>query len=144
MAKSQLKVKDIMTHEVQTVGRNDQLAVADTLMKQSRIRHLPVLDADGMVCAVVSQRDLFRGALLRALGFGGRAEDAMLRQVAVKEAMSEEIHTATPDLSVADAARTMIERRIGCLPVVEGGKLVGMVTETDFVRLVADGRLDAA
>ncbi len=144
MAKPPLQVKDIMTHEVQTVGRNEQLAVADTLMKQSRIRHLPVLDAEGMVCAVVSQRDLFRGALLRALGFGGRAEDAMLRQVAVKEAMSAEIHTVTPDTSVAEAARVMIERKIGCLPVVLGGKLVGIVTETDFVRLVADGRLSAA
>lgn len=144
MAKSPLQVKDIMTREVHTVGRNDQLAVADTLMKQSRIRHLPVLDADGMVCAVVSQRDLFRGALLRALGFGGRAEEAMLRQVAVKEAMSAEIHTAAPDMPIAEAARVMIERKIGCLPVVEGGKLVGMVTETDFVQLVADGRLNAA
>jgi CBS domain-containing membrane protein len=141
MAKAALQLRDIMTHEVQTVGRNDQLAVADTLMKQSRIRHLPVLDTDGIVCAVVSQRDLFRGALLRALGFGGRAEDTMLRQVAVKEAMSAEIHTASPDTPVAEAARVMIERKIGCLPVVEGEKLVGIVTETDFVRLVADGRV---
>ncbi len=144
MAKSPLQVKDVMTREVQTVGRNDQLAVADALMKQARIRHLPVLDADGVVCAVVSQRDLFRGALLRALGFGGRAEDAMLRQVAVKEAMSAEIHTAAPDMPIAAAARVMIERKIGCLPVVLGGKLVGMVTETDFVQLVADGRLNTA
>jgi CBS domain-containing protein len=58
--------------------------------------------------------------------------------------MSAEIHTVTPDTSVAEAARVMIERKIGCLPVVLGGKLVGIVTETDFVRLVADGRLSAA
>jgi CBS-domain-containing membrane protein len=144
MEKPALQVKDIMTREVQSVGRNDQLAVADTLMKQSRIRHLPVLDGDGMVCAVVSQRDLFRGALLRALGFGGRAEDTMLRQVAVKEVMSDKIHTATPDTPVAEAARVMIDRKIGCLPVVEGQKLVGLVTETDFVRLVAEGRVNKA
>ncbi|MBX7185715.1 MAG: CBS domain-containing protein [Vicinamibacteria bacterium] len=139
MERAGLQLKDIMTRDVRTVGRNDQLAVADTIMKQARIRHLPVLDADGGVCAVVSQRDLFRGALLRALGFGGRAEDAMLRQVAVKEIMSDELHTATPDMTVSDAASIMIERKIGCLPVVESGRLVGLVTETDFVRLVADG-----
>jgi len=135
-----LRLKDIMTRDVHTVGRNDQLAVADALMKQARIRHLPVLDADGAVCAVVSQRDLFRGALLRALGFGGRAEDKMLKQIAVKEIMSEPVHTASPETTVAEAGRVMIERKIGCLPVIEGGKLVGLVTETDFVRLVADDR----
>jgi CBS domain-containing protein len=141
MAQSILKVRDVMSRVVRTVGRNDQLAVADNLMKQERIRHLPVLDEDGIVCAVVSQRDLFRGALLKALGYGGRAEDSMLRQVAVKEAMSEAVHTTTPDTPVADAARAMIERKVGCLPVVEGEKLVGIVTETDLVGLIADGRL---
>ncbi len=135
-----LRLKDIMTRDVHTVGRNDQLAVADALMKQARIRHLPVLDSDGVVCAVVSQRDLFRGALLRALGFGGRAEDKMLKQIAVKEIMSEPVHTASPETTVAEAGRVMIERKIGCLPVIEGGKLVGLVTETDFVRLIAEGR----
>ena len=138
-----LRVKDVMSREVHVVHRNDQLAVADALMKQARIRHLPVLDEDGMVCAVVSQRDLFRGALLRALGYGGRAEESMLRQVAVKEAMSPEIHTAAPDTPVAEAARVMIERKIGCLPVVESGKLVGIVTETDFVALIAGGKVAA-
>lgn len=127
-----------MSREVQVVRRNDQLAVADNLMKQARIRHLPVLDEDGVVCAVVSQRDLFRGALLQALGYGARAADAMLRQVPVKEAMSPEIYTTTLDTPAHDAARVMIERRIGCLPVVEGEKLVGIVTETDLVRLVAE------
>ena len=82
-----LKVKDVMSRDVRTVTRNDQLGVADKLMKDERIRHLPVIDEAGDVCAVVSQRDLFRGALLRALG-----------------------------------------------------KLVGIVTETDFVRLVAQGK----
>ena len=140
MARAALQVKDVMTREVHTVRRNDQLLVADTLLKQERIRHLPVLDEDGIVCAVVSQRDLFRGALLRALGYGARAEETMLRQVAVKEAMSAEIHTTRPDTPVVEAARLMVERRIGCLPVVDGTKLVGIVTETDLVRLVAESK----
>lgn len=140
MASIMLRVRDVMSREVHTVGRNDELAIADALMKQERVRHLPVLDEDGEVCAVVSQRDLFRGALLRALGFGSRAEDLMLKQVPVKEAMSTDVLTTPPDTPVADAARLMIERKIGCLPVIENGKLVGIVTETDFVRLVAEGR----
>jgi len=139
MAPTGLQVRDVMSREVHTVKRNDELGIADALMKQERVRHLPVLDEDGEVCAVVSQRDLFRGALLRALGFGSRAEELMLKQVAVKEAMSSEIQTTAPDTPLADAARLMIERKIGCLPVIENGKLVGIVTETDFVRLVSEG-----
>ncbi|MCC7485008.1 MAG: CBS domain-containing protein [Burkholderiales bacterium] len=139
MSQAALKVKDVMQRDVKSVRRNDQLALADSLMKNERIRHLPVLDEDGLVCAVLSQRDLFRGALLRALGYGGRAEESMLRQIAVKEAMSPEVHITTPDTPVAEAARVMIERKVGCLPVVEGEKLVGIVTETDLVRLVARG-----
>ena len=135
-----LRVKDVMSREVRTVQRNDQLGVADKLMKDERIRHLPVIDESGDVCAVVSQRDLFRGALLRSLGYGSRAEETLLRQVVVKEAMSADLFTTTPDTPVAEAARVMIERRIGCLPVLDGGKLVGIVTETDFVRLIADGK----
>jgi CBS-domain-containing membrane protein len=140
MAPTRLQVRDVMSRDVHTVKRNEQLAIADALMKQERVRHLPVLDEDGEVCAVVSQRDLFRGALLRALGYGSRAEELMLRHVVVKEAMSAEIQTTAPDTLVADAARLMIERKIGCLPVIESGRLVGIVTETDFVRLVAEAR----
>lgn len=134
-------VKDVMSREVQTVRRNDELALADALMKEARIRHLPVLDEDDQVCAVVSQRDLFRGALLRALGYGSRAEDSMLRQVPVKAAMSGELYTTTPDAPIAEAARVMMERKVGCLPVIDSGRLAGIITESDFVRLVAEGRL---
>ena len=140
MEPTRLQVRDVMSRDVHTVKRNDELAIADALMKQERVRHLPVLDEDGEVCAVVSQRDLFRGALLRALGYGSRAQELMLKQVSVKEAMSAEIQTTAPDTPVADAARLMIERKIGCLPVIENGRLVGIVTETDFVRLVAERR----
>ncbi|HEY5638297.1 MAG TPA: CBS domain-containing protein [Burkholderiales bacterium] len=137
MTHATLKVKDIMSREVQTVERNDQLAVADRRMSERRIRHLPVLDADGSVCAVVSQRDLFRGALLRNLGYGARAEETLLRQVVVKEAISDALYTTTPETPIAAAAQLMLEKKIGCLPVLEDGKLVGIVTEADFVRLAA-------
>ena len=69
MAPRTLRVKDIMSRDVRTLKRNDQLAEADSLIRQERIRHLPVLDEYGDVCAVVSQHDLFRGALLRSLGY---------------------------------------------------------------------------
>ena len=130
-------VRDVMSTEVMTLGRNNTLALGEDLMKQARIRHLPVLDDYGDLCGLVTQRDLFRGALIRALGFGGAAERKMLEGVKVKEVMTTEVISVDPDTSAADAAATMIENKIGCLPVVEDDKLVGILTEGDFVSLAA-------
>jgi CBS domain-containing protein len=130
-------VREVMSTEVVTLGRNNSLALGEDLMKQARIRHLPVLDDEGLLCGLVSQRDLFRGALVRALGFGGFAERKMLEGLVVKEVMTTEVVTIDPDTTMAAAAAMMMEKKIGCLPVVEGEKLVGILTEGDFVALAA-------
>jgi acetoin utilization protein AcuB len=134
---STLRVRDLMRAPVRTLGRNDRLSIADDLMTAERIRHLPVLDEDGALCGIVSQRDLFRGALARAIGYGELAQKKLLGTLAVKEVMTTEVVTVGPDVGVAQAAATMLRRGIGCLPVVEGGRLAGIVTETDLLRLVA-------
>jgi CBS domain-containing protein len=136
-----MKVRDLMSRDVATVRRNDQLLIADDLMQLGRIRHTPVLDDDGQqVVGVLSQRDLFRGALARALGYGAHAQQKMLGMLLVKDVMTNDPVTTTPDTPIADAARLMLERKIGCLPVVEGGKLIGILTESDFVRFASRSR----
>ena len=137
MAKD-LQVRNVMTSEVFTLGRNDELSIADNLMKQERIRHLPVIDEDGDVCGMITQRDLFRGALLKALGYGSRAEEKILQSILVKEAMSSELYTTTPDAPIHEAAEMMIHKKVGSLPVLDQGKLVGILTEGDFVKLAMD------
>jgi CBS domain-containing protein len=133
-----LRVRDIMTAEVTTLLRNDKLTLADDIMNLGRIRHLPVLADDGQeLVGIVSQRDLFRGALAHALGYGQHAQRKIFDTLSVKQVMSSDVVTTTPDTPLAEAARILTERKIGCLPVVEGGRLVGIVTETDFVALVA-------
>lgn len=134
----ELKIRDVMSAAEFTVGRNDKLSIPENLMKQERIRHIPVLDDDGDLCGIITQRDLFRGALLKALGYGSRAEDQMLNAVLVKEAMTENPHTASPSTSISDAARVMLEHKVGCLPVLENQRLVGILTESDFVALAAE------
>ena len=132
------RVSDIMIHEVTTLKRNDKLTLADDIMQLGRIRHLPVLDDESeYLVGIVSQRDLFRWALARALGYGEHARRKVLDTLLVKEVMSSEVITTTPDLPLVEAARILMERKIGCLPVVEGGRLVGIITETDFVAMVA-------
>jgi len=138
MDTSNSKVRDLMSTKVFSLGRNDKLSIADDLMEQKRIRHLPVLDDDANVCGIVSQRDLFRGALLRALGYGSRAEDLVLDSVVVKEAMTEHVYTTTPETPIGEAARQMLEHKVGCLPVTEQGRLVGLLSESDILRLFAD------
>ena len=130
-------VRDIMTREVSTLGRNDTLDLADDVMAQARIRHLPVLD-EGRVVGVVSQRDLFRSALAVALGYGERAQKMLLQTLRVKEVMSEPAISVAPEATAEEAIRLMLEHKIGCLPVVEGHTLVGIVTETDVLRHVVN------
>lgn len=137
-ALGKLEVRRLMTQVVKTLQRNDQLTIADDVMREQRIRHLPVLDEDGLVCGVVSQRDLFRGALAKALGYGQTAQQKMHAMLLVKEVMSTTVVTIGPHEPLANAARLMLEQKVGCLPVLDGEKLVGILTESDFVRLALD------
>ncbi len=138
--KPEAPVRDFMTREVATLKRNDRLNIADDVMRLGRVRHLPVLDDDDdEVVGIVSQRDLFRGALARTLGYGQHAQQKILDQLFVKEVMSVDPVTITGDASVADAARLMLEKKIGCLLVVEDGRLAGILTEADFVRAFVEG-----
>lgn len=134
---SETRVRDVMSLAPQTLGRNDRLSVADDLMRQKRIRHLPVLDEYGALAGIVSQRDLFRGALAKALGYGSSQQEKILGMLLVKEVMQTEVVTTEPTAFLREAAKTMVEKKIGCLPVLEGGKLVGILTEGDFVALAA-------
>ena len=134
------RVVDLMSRSVKTLARNDKLSIADTLMRSARIRHLPVVD-EGRVVGIVSQRDLFFNALVRALGFGSAARDRMLDSIVVKEVMTEDVVTTTPDVEVRVAAKLMVDRKIGCLPVVDGEALVGILSESDIVSAVALGDL---
>jgi CBS domain-containing membrane protein len=89
----------------------------------------------------VTQRDLFRDALAHALGYGKSAQRKILDTLAVKDVMATEVVTIRPDASLVYAARVLTERKIGCLPVVDDGRLVGILTEGDFVALIARGAL---
>jgi CBS domain-containing membrane protein len=134
----ELKVRDVMTADPTTLKRNDKLTLADDIMRLGRVRHLPVVDDDDQtVVGIVTQRDLFRDALAQALGYGKHAQRKLLDTLSVKDVMATEVVTASPEASLVEAAKILTERKIGCLPVVENGKLVGILTEGDFVALVA-------
>jgi CBS domain-containing membrane protein len=128
-------VRDLMSPEPVTLGRNDKLGTAEDVMRLGRIRHLPVVDDDGRLAGLVSQRDLFHSGLIKALGYGSHAQQRALATIAVKEAMNTDVVTTTPEAPLADAARMMLDRKIGCLVVVENDRIVGILAESDFVKL---------
>jgi CBS domain-containing protein len=131
-------VQDLMSRDVTTLKRNEKLTIADDIMRLGRVRHLPVVDDDGReLVGIVSQRDLFRGALARALGYGEHARHAVLDTLFVKDVMGTEVITTTPETTLKEAAHVLMQRKIGCLPVVKDGTLVGIITEGDFVAYVA-------
>ena len=130
-----LRVRDVMSTEVTTVERNEKLVEAERLMNVERIRHIPVVDDSGDLVGIISQRDLFYGALMRALGYGSRQRDQLLDQYVAKNAMTSDVQTTTPDTPLSDAAKLMKEKRIGSLVVVDGDRIAGILTEGDFVSL---------
>ena len=131
-----LRVANVMTREVRTLGPNDRLALAEELMQQGRFRHVVVVD-EGAVVGVVSQRDIFHGALAWSLGHGKKAHETLLASSLVKDVMASNVVTIDPDAALQDAAALLRERKLGCLPVVAGDELVGILTEGDFLALLA-------
>jgi CBS domain-containing protein len=131
------RVRDIMATEVVTLRSDDSLQLAKDIMTLGRIRHFPVVEGSRVV-GVVSQRDLFLASLGSALKHGQSFERAYLDTIPVKDVMKAPARTIAPQAPITDAAREMLEKRIGCLPVVEGERLVGLVTETDLLRVLVE------
>ncbi len=132
-----MKISELMTRDVETLDRNDTLSLAEDLMKMKRIRHLPVTD-DGELAGIISQRDMFHAGLSTAMGFGTKAKGEFLKAVLVKEVMTAEVITIGSGADVKAAARVMLKKKIGCLPIVDDGKLVGLISESDIIRIVAE------
>jgi acetoin utilization protein AcuB len=124
-----LLVRNSMTRELVTVVSETTAAEALALCRMNRIRHLPVLEGRRLV-GVISDRDL--RAATPALGDLARAE--ALDRIRVADEMARDVTTAGPEDPIEDAAMAMYERKIGCLPVVDGEDLVGILTTSDVMR----------
>ena len=127
-----MQVKDIMTKEVATLSSEDELSLANDIMRLGRIRHLPVVSGETLV-GIISERDLFRSSLAQALGYGNKDTREVMKTLRIKDIMVQQIITVTPDTELRVAVGIMAERKIGCLPVVQDNKLMGLITETDVL-----------
>ena len=135
-----LLVKDLMAEQVYSVRPDDDLATVRDLMADHGIRHVPVVDEEESLLGLVSHRDLLRSSLVEQAEVPQFVEEFVLERVKVREVMSGSVETVSPETPLAEAAAVMLENKYGCLPVVSGNRLVGILTEADFVRRAAEGR----
>jgi CBS domain-containing protein len=130
------RVRDIMPRKMVTISESDTLSTVEDIMTLGHVRHMPVVRA-GKLVGVVSERDLLRASLSTLSEFGTEQRRAFLQVVEITRVMSSPAITISPESSVEEAALTMAERKIGCLPVVDEDELVGIITETDVLRFFA-------
>ncbi len=131
-----MRVKDLMQTDVVTLDAADSLDLANDVMQLGRIRHMPVV-TKGRLVGIVSQRDLFRAACSSVLHFRPAAEREWLAKISLHEVMTRPVFTVGPDAVLQEAVTIMIDKRIGCVPVVEGHTLIGLLSESDCLRYLA-------
>jgi CBS domain-containing membrane protein len=130
---TKLLVRNIMTTPVEFLSVGDSLDLARHLMKAGRIRHLPVIDGDERLIGLITHRKLLAAWVSHGDPKHEKPRE-IAREIPVDMLMETDVVTIGPDAPAAEAARLLETWKIGCLPVVDGGKLVGIVTEADFVR----------
>ena len=129
-----LRVVDLMTNNVVTLPPQASIEDLRDVLWDREIRHVPVVDEDGELVGVVSQRDLLRSDAAHR----GAGPIDPKRVPRIVDIMTTEVVFADPNQDIGEAAQVMLEGKFGCLPVVEGTRVVGIVTEADFVAHVAD------
>lgn len=131
---SALKVRDLMSGFVQTLEVEDDVDLADMAMRLARFRHLPVVSRNEVV-GLVSDRDILRAQVGLDQRLSAEERRAKNMNIRVAEIMTKDVETISADAPAIEAARRLRTKKIGCLPVVSEGELVGIVTESDFLDL---------
>ena len=125
-------VKDRMTVDPVTITADTAFPEAFRILRERRIRHLPVVDDKGKLVGVVARTDLLHASPSSATSLSVFEMNYLLANLHVEEVMSTPPVTVSEEAPLEEAARAMVEKKIGCLPVMRNGALVGLITETDI------------
>jgi acetoin utilization protein AcuB len=129
-----MQVKDRMTPDPIAVTEDTSFEDALHLMREKNIRRLPVASRDGRLVGIVADKDLSSASPSAATTLSVHEMHYLLFKLKVKEVMTRRVVTVGDDCPIEEAARIMVDHRIGCLPIVREGRLVGIITETDIFR----------
>lgn len=137
-----MRVRDLMTRVPITTPPDTPVLDARQLMVKERIRHLLVTE-HGRLVGVVTDRDVRLNLPSPATSLSVWEINHLLARLTVGQVMSKYVITVDPDRDARDAARIMLDEKIGALPVLEGDHLVGIITETDLLRALVKGAVGA-
>ena len=125
-------IRDRMTRDPITISPDTSFPEAFKLLREKRFRHLPVVDQKGKLVGIVAQTDLLHASPSSATTLSVFEMNYLLANLHVSEVMSSPPITVSEDVPLEEAAKILVDKKIGCLPVIRDGKLIEMVTETDF------------
>jgi acetoin utilization protein AcuB len=125
-------VKDRMTHNPICGHPDMPVTEAQALMQQHSFRHLPILDADGRLVGLITQRSLIQAIPSGMRSVSPAAINYALAKIRAYHVMVKNVITIGEDVALEEAARVMADKRIGCLPVMRGDKLVGIISDNDI------------
>ena len=131
-----LLVSDLMTDHVLSIRPNEDLARLVELMDEIHVRHVPVVDEGDVLMGVVSQRDLIRHVLHAESDLPLAEMRQLLETRDVRSVMVADVESVEPTTPISEAGQIMFDTKLGCLPVVQADRLVGILTEADFVKYV--------
>lgn len=129
-------VSELMSTDLIQVGPEEDLSVVYDLMAARGVRHILVVDAEGDLLGLLSQRDMIPSSFLSATKPSSAQERDVLRSIKVSEVYTRDPETVEADTPLIEAGQILLENKFGCLPVVSGSRPVGILTEADFVKLL--------
>ncbi len=132
-------VKDRMTPDPITITTDTSLKEALDLVRSKPFRHLSVLDENGKLVGIVTEKSLVYASPTPTTTLSVFEVDYILSRTKIGQIVHDPVITVRPDLPIEEAARVMVDHRIGCLPVVEDDKLIGIISDTDIFRVFVEG-----
>jgi CBS domain-containing membrane protein len=133
-----LKIKDIMTSEVFVLHSAQTLELLRSLMRIKHVRHVPIVDPDNTFVGLMTHRDLLAQTISHLAEVDDEEQEYLDRHIHIMNIMKTDVTTVDPEMDVCNAITMLLDHKYGCLPVVTDGKLVGIVTEADFMKLTLD------
>lgn len=131
-------VQDQMTSDPVTIAPETAFSDAFRLMKEKKFRRLPVVDQHGKLVGIVVEKDLLRASPSSASTLSIFEISHLLSELLIEQVMSQPVITAPPELPLEEAACLMVEKKVGCLPVVRDDQLIGIITETDIFEALVE------
>jgi CBS domain-containing membrane protein len=131
-----LIVADLMKTDIVTLGEDDSLDVAEQTMRFAKIHHLPVVDRLGRMLGMIAQSDILRAQVSVFADLSVSEDRAIKQEILAKDVMVRDLTTVAASTTALEAARLLEGHDYSCLPVVEDDKIIGLLTDRDFLQLV--------